>query len=223
LFTPSRDADDNLLREGIAPQRIHFVGNAMIDCLLAQLPKTEGRDTLQRFAVDSGKYATLTLHRPSNVDDSAVFQSIVEVLIDLSSRISIVWPVHPRSRKMLEQLGLFNRTGGSRGLKLIEPVGYLDMLTLNRNARLIITDSGGLQEEATVLRVPCITLRHNTERPVTVHSGANRLVGNHPDAIRSAILSVLDGVAPRITIPEYWDGMSSARIVNVLTRLYCQE
>jgi UDP-N-acetylglucosamine 2-epimerase (non-hydrolysing) len=220
LFTPSRDADDNLLQEGVAAERIHFVGNVMIDCLLAQLPKTENRDTLRRFSVDAEKYAVLTLHRPSNVDDVDVFRSIIDLMIDLSQELPIVWPVHPRSRKKLESLGPLHRVESSRGVKLTEPIGYLDMLALNRWARMIITDSGGLQEEATVLGVPCITLRQNTERPVTVEAGANRVVGNHPAGIRSAIFSVLNGNGDKIRIPELWDGKAAVRIVDVLMRLY---
>ena len=146
LFTPSRDADRNLLQEGIGAERIHFVGNVMIDCLLEQLPKTENRDTLRRFSVDAEKYAVLTLHRPSNVDDVDVFRGIIELMVDLSQELPIVWPVHPRSRRNLESLGLLRRVESSRGIKLIEPIGYLDMLALNRRARMIITDSGGLQE-----------------------------------------------------------------------------
>jgi UDP-N-acetylglucosamine 2-epimerase (non-hydrolysing) len=223
LFTPSRDANDNLLREGVAPQRIHFVGNVMIDCLLAHFPKTEARNTLGRFGVEAGNYASLTLHRPSNVDDSEVLKGIVEVLMEVSQLLPIVWPVHPRSRRMLEQRDLLLRVERSPGLRLTDPMGYLDMLTLNRGARMIITDSGGLQEEATVLSVPCITLRQNTERPVTVDAGANRVVGNRPDAIRSAIWSVWNGNRPQIRVPELWDGMASRRIVEALTRVYCLE
>lgn len=215
LFTPSFDANENLLREGVPPERIHFVGNVMVDCLLTQISKTENRDTLQRFGVTAGNYATLTLHRPSNVDDPEVFTGIFNVMLDLSQELPIIWPVHPRSRKMLEQLGLVRLINGSGGLRLTEPVGYLDMLTLNRWARMIITDSGGLQEEATVLGIPCVTLRENTERPVTVKAGANRVVGNSPDRIKSAVLSILNGNGNKITIPELWDGKAAVRIVEV--------
>ena len=220
LFTPSRDANENLLREGISAERIHFVGNVMIDCLFDQLPKTENRATLERFGVAAGGYTTLTLHRPSNVDDPTVFRGIVDVLIELSRELPIIWPVHPRSRKMLEALGLVQRVASSRGLRLTGPMGYLDMLTLNRRARMIITDSGGLQEEATVLGVPCITLRQNTERPVTVEAGANRVVGNHAAAIRAAVSSVLHENVGKIRVPEFWDGKAAVRIVDVFMRLY---
>jgi UDP-N-acetylglucosamine 2-epimerase (non-hydrolysing) len=222
LFTPAREADDNLLREGIPPERIFFVGNVMIDCLLAQLPKIEHRDILQRFGVVAGHYAMLTLHRPSNVDVPGVLCGIVEVMIELSRELPILWPIHPRSSKMLEQSGLLDRIERHADFKLTDPLGYLDMLTLTRRARMILTDSGGLQEEATVLGVPCVTLRQNTERPVTVAVGANRLAGNHPEGMRAAIQSVLDGKRPTIRIPELWDGKTGVRIVDVLMHFYAQ-
>jgi UDP-N-acetylglucosamine 2-epimerase (non-hydrolysing) len=218
LFTPSRDADENLLREGISPERLHIVGNVMIDCLLAQLPKTEGRDTLRRFGVDAGHYATLTLHRPSNVDAPDTFRGILDVIMELSHELPIVWPMHPRARKMLAQLEHTVRIEKCPGLKLTDPIGYLDMLTLNRWARMILTDSGGLQEEATALCVPCITLRQNTERPVTVEAGANRVAGIHPAGIRSAIDAVLSGDGQANHLPEFWDGKAAGRIANVLRR-----
>jgi len=211
------------VREGIAPERIHFVGNVMIDSLLAQLPKTENRGTLQRFGVAADNYAMLTLHRPSNVDVPEVLSGIVDVMIELSRELPIVWPIHPRSSKMLEQFGLLPRIEPNPGFKLIDPLGYLDMLSLTRRARMILTDSGGLQEEATVLGVPCITLRQNTERPVTVEAGANRLAGNQPEGIRAAIQSIRDGKGPNIRIPELWDGKASVRIVDVLMHFYAQE
>jgi UDP-N-acetylglucosamine 2-epimerase (non-hydrolysing) len=216
LFTPSRDADENLLKEGVAPERIHFVGNVMIDSLLTLLPKAEDRDTLQRFGVEAGRYAVLTLHRPSNVDDPKVLNGIVEVLTEVSRTLPIVWPVHPRARKNLDAFGLLDRLERSANLKLTQPLGYLDMLALSRSARLILTDSGGLQEEATVLRVPCITLRENTERPVTIECGCNRLAANEPSRIHSAIFAVLDGSGRDIRTPELWDGRAAERIVDVL-------
>jgi UDP-N-acetylglucosamine 2-epimerase (non-hydrolysing) len=222
LFTPSREADENLIREGIPPERIHFVGNVMIDCLLAQLPKTAHRDTLQRFGVEAGSYATLTLHRPSNVDVPEVLSGIVEVMIELSQELPIVWPIHPRASKRLELSGILHHIDRNPSFKLTDPLGYLDMLTLTRWAQMILTDSGGLQEEATVLGVPCITLRQNTERAVTVEAGANRLAGNRPAGIRAAIRSVLDGQSPTSRVPELWDGKAAARIIDVLMHFYNQ-
>jgi UDP-N-acetylglucosamine 2-epimerase (non-hydrolysing) len=222
LFTPSKDADQNLLREGILSERIHFVGNVMIDCLLTQLPKTEKRDVLDRLNLEAKNYAVLTLHRPSNVDTPDVFKSIIATLIDLSRDLPIVWPVHPRSRNRLESFGLLDRVAESRRITLMAPLGYLDMLALNRFARLIITDSGGLQEEATVLGVPCITLRQNTERPITVETGGNQVVGNQPDRIRTAVASVLNSNGRKIGVPALWDGKAAVRIVDVLLR-FCSQ
>ena len=220
LFTPSRDANENLLREGTLPERIHFVGNIMIDCLVTHLPKTEGCDTLQRFSVQPRQYATLTLHRPSNVDYPEVLSGIVHVMIEVSGQLPIVWPVHPRSRQMLERVGLLRQLESCPGMNLTDPLGYLDMLTLNQRARLILTDSGGLQEEATVLGVPCITLRHNTERPVTVEAGANYIAGNDPIHIRATVRSVLQQDRYTIRVPELWDGKTARRIIEVLRRIY---
>jgi UDP-N-acetylglucosamine 2-epimerase (non-hydrolysing) len=220
LFTPSPDADLNLLNEGIARERIHFVGNVMIDCLLTLLPKATTRETLDRFGVEPGGYAVLTLHRPSNVDDGEVLSGIVNVLTDLLRVLPIVWPIHPRARKNLEAFGLLQQLEKCPGLKLAPPIGYLDMLALNRSARLILTDSGGLQEEATILRVPCVTLRENTERPVTIECGCNQLVGNDPSRIRKAVYSVLDSAKTDIRTPDLWDGHAAERIVDAITRFY---
>jgi UDP-N-acetylglucosamine 2-epimerase (non-hydrolysing) len=219
LFTPSRDANENLLREGIPSDRIHFVGNVMIDCLLEQIPKTEERDTLQQLGLERGKYVTLTLHRPSNVDDPEVFRGIVDVMLELSRELPVIWPIHPRSRKMLDRFRLVHSLERNGSFRLTPPIGYLDMLTLNRRARMIITDSGGLQEEATVLGVPCITIRQNTERPVTVEAGCNQVVGNQPAGIRRGISSILDGKKRTIRIPELWDGKAALRIADTLMAL----
>jgi UDP-N-acetylglucosamine 2-epimerase (non-hydrolysing) len=192
----------------------------MIDSLLAQLSKTEGRDTQTRLGVESDRYATLTLHRPSNVDAPEILAGIIDVLIDLSRELPIIWPLHPRSRKNLASMGLLARLEAAPGIILTDPLGYLDMLALNRRARMIITDSGGLQEEATVLGVPCITLRHNTERPVTVESGCNQVVGNHPGAIRAALFSALTRDRQTIRTPELWDGEAAKRIVEIIDRSF---
>jgi UDP-N-acetylglucosamine 2-epimerase (non-hydrolysing) len=218
LFTPSRDADQNLLREGVSPEKIHFVGNVMIDSLLAHLPKTEACDALERLAVESDRYATLTLHRPSNVDEPEILRGIIDVLVDLSRELPIVWPLHPRSRKNLEVMGLLSSLEAAPGMILTDPLGYVDMLALNRRARMIITDSGGLQEEAAVLGVPCITLRNNTERPVTVECGGNQVVGNQPGSIRAALFSALTRDRKTIRTPELWDGKAAARIADIVDR-----
>jgi UDP-N-acetylglucosamine 2-epimerase (non-hydrolysing) len=218
LFTPSRGANANLLREGVSRDRIHFVGNVMIDCLLTQLPKTQARATLRHLGLDAGAYAVLTLHRPSNVDHAQTLNNIVQVVLELSQELPIVWPLHPRTKKRLHDFGLMRHVDRSRGLRLTDPLRYLDMLTLNGSARVILTDSGGLQEEATVLGVPCITLRENTERPITVEAGTNRVVGNHPARIRNAVRSVLNGNGQQFAVPDFWDGKASKRIIDVLLR-----
>jgi len=190
----------------------------MIDSLLRYLPKVRERDTLQRFGVAPGNYATMTLHRPSNVDDREVLAGIIDAISDFSRTQPVLWPVHPRARQMLEELKLSHTLNEASGLKLIDPLGYLDMLALNRSARLIMTDSGGLQEEATVLRVPCVTLRDNTERPVTVDSGCNHIAGNDPVGIRLAIDGALHRNGAQFHIPELWDGRAAMRIYNALLR-----
>ncbi len=222
LFTPSRDANDNLLKEGVSGERIHFVGNVMIDCLLNLLPVAEQRDPLRRFCVEPGRYATLTLHRPSNVDDPEVLEGILGVLAEVSHNLPIVWPIHPRTRKNLDKFGLLRHIDRWVGLKLSQPIGYLDMVALNRRARLIITDSGGLQEEATILRVPCVTLRDNTERPVTVEVGCNQVVGNRPEGVRSAISAILGRAGHEISTPELWDGRTAERITDTLLSLHAE-
>jgi UDP-N-acetylglucosamine 2-epimerase (non-hydrolysing) len=220
LFTPSRDADENLLLEGIPPHKIHFVGNVMIDSLFASLPKSENRNAIGTIGLKSGNYAVLTLHRPSNVDERKVLAGIVGVLIDVSRELPIVWPLHPRSKKNLERFGMLEALENAIGMKITEPLGYLDMLSLNRHARMIITDSGGIQEEATVLGVPCITLRENTERPVTVEVGCNKVVGSHPDAIRAAVFSALSTNKQNIRTPELWDGKAAERVIDIILSYY---
>ncbi len=220
LFTPSREADDNLIREGIPPARIRFVGNVMIDSLYQQLEATKSSTLQHDLALSNQEYAVLTLHRPSNVDEPETFSGILYALDQISSRIPIVFPVHPRTRKKIESFGLGRRIEEMDGLRLIDPLGYLDFLSLFSRARLVLTDSGGLQEETTVLSIPCLTLRENTERPITVESGTNTVVGTDPDKIISAAFAALathrNGSVPRI--PELWDGNTAGRIVEELLR-----
>ena len=223
LFTTDRIADRNLEQEGVAPERIFFVGNVMIDTLLKHRAMAARLGLLDQYALKSGGYATLTLHRPSNVDDPTVLQGILEALAEISRELPIVFPIHPRTRKMAEQFGLAHFfTTGERveGIWVTEPLGYLEFLHLNMHARLVLTDSGGLQEETTVLGIPCITLRHNTERPVTCEVGTNIMVGNDPQAILAAARPILAGQAVCGRVPELWDGHAAERIVEVLLRQY---
>ncbi len=223
LFTPSRDGDDNLVREGIDPRRVHFVGNVMIDSLNAALPRARESRIHEQLEVRKGEYALSTLHRPSNVDDAAALSKVLGALAEVSARLPVVFPIHPRTRARLEgDAGLRKQVEGARGLKLIDPVGYLDFLALTAGARLVLTDSGGIQEETTALGVPCLTVRDNTERPVTVEVGTNALVGTDPAQIVPAAAAVLEGRGKKGRLPDLWDGKASERIARILVR-FCEE
>ena len=217
LFTPSRDGDANLLQEGIAPQKIHFVGNVMIDTLVGMLPKVRQRQVAAGLGLQARNYILVTLHRPVNVDHPETLAEMMDALVKISQRLPVVFPVHPRTRKHLAELG-FNED--QPGLRLLEPLGYLDFLSLMETARLVFTDSGGIQEETTFLGVPCLTARPNTERPITIEVGTNRLVESTPQAILAAIEQELSGKVQRqAAIPEYWDGAAARRIVQVFQNL----
>lgn len=215
LFTPSADADANLLAEGIPAERIRLVGNVMIDSLYKNLERAS-QSTIKKQLGLAGDYAVLTLHRPSNVDGVAPFSRILDALEQIASRLPIIFPVHPRTRKTIAQLGFAERISQLAGLRLIDPLGYLDFLSLYSDARLVLTDSGGIQEETSVLGIPCLTLRENTERPITVTMGTNRIVGSDPEKIVAAARAALEE-PPRsnISIP-LWDGLTAERIVAEL-------
>src|SRR6266404_4347205 len=218
LLTPSPDADQNLRAEGIPPERIKLVGNVMIDSLLSQLDRAKQSTARAALGLTEKEYAVLTLHRPSNVDDTAAFRRIIEALEEIARRLPIVFPAHPRTRKMIAELGLTERVVKIKGLLVIDPVGYLDFLQLLMGARLVLTDSGGIQEETTVLGIPCVTLRENTERPITVEIGTNIIAGTTPAQIVKAALDALDPpagkAAPRV--PPLWDGHTADRILDAL-------
>jgi UDP-N-acetylglucosamine 2-epimerase (non-hydrolysing) len=219
LFTPSRDADENLRREGTDMSRVHFVGNVMIDSLQAALPRARESRVHETLGVRKGGYALATLHRPSNVDEPAALEKLLSVLAEVSGRIPVIFPIHPRTRaRILADRALHERLERTRGLKLADPVGYLDFLALTSNARLVITDSGGIQEETTALGVPCLTVRKNTERPVTIEIGTNTLVGTDPAQIVPAAIEVLEGRGKKGRVPELWDGHAAERIADVLVR-----
>lgn len=215
LFTTSRDADENLKREGVRAEKIHFVGNVMIDTLMASAREAEGSTIRAQLGL-GGKYALLTLHRPSNVDDARPLQGIFRGLKRLALRIPVIFPAHPRTSRMLAEFGVSTEFPGMR---IVEPLGYLDFIHLEKHARLVLTDSGGIQEETTVLGVPCLTLRFNTERPVTISEGTNVLVGNDPDRIVEEAMRVLEGGGKPRKVPELWDGKAAVRIVEVLLRI----
>jgi UDP-N-acetylglucosamine 2-epimerase (non-hydrolysing) len=215
-FTTSPEAETNLTREGVAAERIFFVGNIMIDSLLFYLDKAETSRVLDSLGLASSGYILVTLHRPSNVDDVTVFGGILDALAELAGTIPVVFPVHPRTRKMIESGG--GRFETPPGLRLIEPLGYLDFVKAERHARIVITDSGGIQEETTVLGIPCMTIRENTERPITIEMGTNRLIGTDPERIRAVAREILDGGVAAHRIPPLWDGRTAGRIADVLER-----
>ncbi len=214
LLTPSRDADANLLREGIAPEKIHLVGNVMIDSLVHLLPQAEKSTILETTGVTKGKYVAVTLHRPSNVDDPKNLMNIINALEVVTKHLPVVFPIHPRTRKILEQSDSKIQNLNS---KIIAPLGYLDFLKLQSSAALVITDSGGVQEETSYLGIPCLTLRPNTERPITITHGTNRLVNPATESLATLAMETLR--APRQTSPiEWWDGNAAVRILDVLEK-----
>ncbi len=215
LLTPSADADENLAREGIPAARVARVGNVMIDSLLASLPAARARGVPERLGLTPGRYAVLTLHRPSNVDDPATLGRLLTALARIAERVPVIFPVHPRTRGRLSERAVAPRAAA---LRLVEPMGYLEFLSLTSRAGLILTDSGGLQEESTALGVPCLTLRENTERPITVAEGTNVVVGTDPERILPEAAAALEGRGKRGRRPELWDGHAAERVAAALLR-----
>lgn len=213
LFTPSRDADDNLLAEGISASRIHFVGNIMIDALVHALPRAKSAGAAERQGLRSGEYVVVTLHRPSNVDRPDTLRQLIRALEVISRDRPVLFPLHPRTRSRLDALGV--GPGGNGDLRLLQPLGYVEMLSLVVDAGLVITDSGGLQEETSFLGVPCLTVRPNTERPVTITRGTNRLVASTGDALLEAV-EQCSSVRRCPCAIELWDGKTAERIVGAL-------
>jgi UDP-N-acetylglucosamine 2-epimerase (non-hydrolysing) len=211
LFTPSKDADANLLREGIPAEKIHFVGNVMIDTLVKMLPKAQARPILGKLGLQKGSYMLVTLHRPANVDHPQTLSQILSALETIAHDIPVIFPVHPRTRKNIQSFDL-----QAEGVRFLEPLGYLDFLALTDSARLVLTDSGGIQEETTYLGVPCLTVRPNTERPVTVELGTNRLAASQREAILDAAEAILEGRTRQGACPPFWDGKTADRIVEVM-------
>jgi UDP-N-acetylglucosamine 2-epimerase (non-hydrolysing) len=220
LFTTSADADANLAREGVPRARIHLVGNTMIDTLERLRARAQASDAPQRLGLAPRGYALVTLHRPSNVDDPAQLALVAEVLAGTAQRLPAVFPVHARTRARLAGAGLLARLEATAGLTLSEPLGYLDFVALMSRARLVLTDSGGVQEETTVLGVPCLTMRTTTERPVTVTDGTNRLVDPYDAAaVLAAVGETLAAPFPEATRrPPLWDGHAAERIVAAIAR-----
>jgi UDP-N-acetylglucosamine 2-epimerase (non-hydrolysing) len=239
LFTTCKDANVNLRNEGIPENKIFFVGNVMIDTLLGQMEKAQKSDILRRLGLtDHNKvkrFALVTLHRPSNVDDTEILGRILLVLLDFLGQLPVIFSIHPRTLRRLrkfglmkmidyrEQMSLNRKNSGSPKIVGLPPLGYHDFLCLMGNATIVLTDSGGIQEETTILGIPCLTLRKNTERPITVREGTNVVVGNDPDAIKSHLSKALGRRNPRKKMPALWDGKAAERIVSVLKRQLVKE
>ena len=210
LFTPSEDGDENLRREGISEEKIFRVGNVMIDSLVRLLPAA--KKTLEKKANDlPSRYALVTLHRPANVDDSVVLKGILESLLEVNRDLTVIFPAHPRTRKRIADFGL-----QAGQLRVLDPLPYVDFMGMQSRATVVITDSGGIQEETTYLGVPCLTVRENTERPITVSMGTNVLVGRDREKLRAELGRVLAGNAKKGTVPPLWDGRTGERIADIL-------
>ena len=212
LFTPSEDGNLNLANEGIAPEKIHFVGNVMIDTLVELLPKAETRWPALAAGFNLKDYLLVTLHRPSNVDHPDTLAEIMAALEEISHQVTVLFPVHPRTRQRIAE---FNLSTAAESVRLLEPVGYLDFLALEAHAALVLTDSGGVQEETTYLGVPCLTARPNTERPITISAGTNQLVESNAAALISAMRARLAARNSSRSVPPFWDGHAAERIVEV--------
>jgi len=214
LWTPSSDADENLEREGASRDRIEMVGNIMIDSLEMMKAKVQSRQHARTLGLAGKGFGVVTLHRPSNVDDAAQLKKMVEVVLAAAKRLPVVFPVHPRTRQRLEASGLLKPLQQAPGVLITEPLGYTDFMSLVFDCRYVLTDSGGIQEETTYLGIPCLTLRENTERPITVKQGTNRLV--RPETVQENLERVLDGKWPGRFAPPLWDGRTAARVAKSL-------
>lgn len=216
LFTPSREADENLAREGIPGHKVHFVGNVMVDTLLEAAQKANNRQAWLRWDLQPRGYALLTLHRQANVDDPHTLSQLLDTILKVSRLLPVVFPAHPRTTSRLEQAGLNTKLRERTKLFLVEPLGYLDFLSLLAQARLVLTDSGGIQVESTILGVPCLTMRENTEWMVTIQQGGNVLVGTDQERILSETQRIISTGDKLISLPEGWDGQAASRIVKII-------
>lgn len=218
LLTPSRDGDENLICEGISPDKIYFVGNIMIDSLIQHLEKSKKSEILKEYSLKPGKFALITLHRPSNVDIKEGLITILNAFEEISKLITLIFPIHPRSKKQIKSFNLEDKVKNIKNLILIEPVGYYDFMKLQMNAKFVLTDSGGIQEETTYFGIPCLTLRPNTERPITITQGTNKLVKLETKEIIKEANLILKTNPKKGKIPEYWDGHTSERIVKIFRK-----
>jgi len=218
LFVSEKSGLTNLRHEGIDEKRISFVGNIMIDSLVIYRDKAKRSRVLNSLVLDPQSFALVTLHRPSNVDRAETLSRILESFREIADKMDIVFPIHPRTRKAMQSFGLQKKAESIKQLKLVDPVGYIDFLALMENAKLVITDSGGIQEETTYLGIPCLTMRKNTERPSTVEVGTNQLCGEDFDRLMEKVNEILAGKQKRGTIPELWDGKTAERIAEILSK-----
>jgi UDP-N-acetylglucosamine 2-epimerase (non-hydrolysing) len=220
LFCTEQSGVDNLIKEGIAKEKIFLAGNVMIDTLLANKEKADESDILDKLGLKEDDFAALTLHRPSNVDDPDIFGGILDALEVIQNDMPVIFPIHPRTLRNMKSFNFESRFGQIPNLKLIEPLGYLDFLKIMSCARIVLTDSGGIQEETTILKVPCLTLRDNTERPVTIECGLNQLVGTNPEKIINAYRKVMKTDMKQTNVPPLWDGLAAERITeNILEHI----
>lgn len=218
LFITEKSGIENLKKEGTDPAKIHFVGNVMIDSLAYFLDKANGSSILQQLELEAQGYALVTLHRPSNVDDPENFLKIISAFEEIQRHVPIIFPIHPRTEKNIKQFGMEEKVKSLKNLRLLSPVGYLDFMQLTKKCKFVMTDSGGIQEETTFLGIPCITLRENTERPITVEIGTNEIVGTDTQKIISLSEKLFSGNWKEGKVPELWDGHAAERIVEVLKK-----
>jgi UDP-N-acetylglucosamine 2-epimerase (non-hydrolysing) len=220
LFCTEQSGVDNLRREGVSEDKIHFVGNVMIDTLLKHRVEADRSKILEELGLVSGGYAVVTLHRPANVDNRENLGGLIEALESIQNDAVVVFPAHPRTRAKFEEFEMGDRLAAMSNLRVLDPIGYLDFLKLIGSAQVVLTDSGGIQEETTILKIPCLTLRENTERPITLEVGSNRLVGVDPAKIIAAYREIAAGDAPASKVPPLWDGRAAGRIVDILQRAF---
>ena len=218
LFITEKSGIENLKKEGVDDAKVHFTGNVMIDSLVYFLEKARESAILQQLELQAQQYALVTLHRPSNVDDRENFLKILTAFEEIQKDVQIIFPIHPRSEKNIKEFGLEEKVKSLKNLRLLPPIGYLDFMNLMQNSKFVMTDSGGIQEETTYLGIPCMTLRENTERPITIEVGTNEMVGTDTEKIIRYAKQMNAGEWKKGRIPELWDGHAAERIVEVLEK-----
>ena len=218
LFVSEESGLKNLKSEGVPAEKIFYTGNIMIDSLVSNLEVAQRSDILERLSLEENNYVTMTMHRPANVDDRGSLGALMDGIAKIGEQMPVVFPCHPRTARRMEEFGMAGSENG-KGLRLIEPLGYLDFLKLQSKSRLVLTDSGGIQEETTYLGIPCLTMRENTERPATVDIGTNVICGTKPEVITEAVLKVIEGGGKKGSVPELWDGRTAGRIVDILKQV----